>query len=288
MMKGNNGAFLGCEWVKAHLDAYLDGELNTKQASDVKAHLDICPDCAAQYEEAKELLALVAAADDVLPDPQAHEAVMRVVAAEPRRSRRISPLTWRRLGATLAGVCLLLALLIVPPTLRNGLSPAPESPDTDTAPEGPGIGGEPCPPAEEPGDAPSYDSPPDADKPEDTPSSPEEPEVSEPVSPDAPGSSGSSDDEEYTKNVYVLYRQTPAPEGATSLWEALGGEWLGETASLSVSSGDHIVQFSNEDGDIWAEARLVENRLILNPDTDKMINFWVRLDGDTLWLTKIP
>lgn len=283
MMKGNNGATFGCEWIKTHLDAYLDGELNTEQSAAVKAHLDGCPDCAAEYRQAQELLDLVAAADDVVPDPLVHDAIMRVVAEEPRLARKNRAVMWRRLSASLAGVCLLLALLIIPPALRKHQAPTPEAPNQDDATKDPENEDQ-APPAEDPG---GYDEP-SEDTPENDDPGCDDPELDAPGS-ERPGQDGPSADcpSEGIAHV-VLYRQTPAPEESATLWEFLSGDWKGETAALSISAEDNTVYYSDEEGEILAPAILVDDLLILHPDTDDMIRFSVRLEGDALWLTKIP
>lgn len=296
MKKGNLGRRVTCEWATLHLDAYLDGELDARSAEKLRAHLDECPTCAAQAKEAGELLSLVAACDDVTPDPSVHESIMRALGsqkqAQPAPSRR--PM-WQRLGVPLVGACVLLALLLIPSTLLRPSEPmsppAGEEPDAEEPsgkPSWPGDDEAEMP--EDRPDSPGYDAP-GCDAP-DSPTSPvppsEEPDIP-PGSPPCGDNLDGTNGTEVEGVVYVLYRQTPAIESVNaSLWEQLGGEWLGEKASLIVSIEDNIVQFSDEKEDIWAGAVLVENRLILNPDTDEMINFWVRLDGDTLWLTRVP
>ena len=290
-MKGNLGRRVSCEWVAMHLDAYLDGELDARGAKKLRAHLDECPTCRALAKETEELLSLAAACDDVTPDPSVHENIMRALGDQPRAqtapARR--PM-WQRLGAPLIGACLLLALILIPPTMRN-----PSAPSHDPTDEAPGMDdgsdNKPSSPDDEAADEPS------SDRPEYDAPGCDSPGKEEPTQPAPPGSeeSGDSDtgigaEDDGAKIVYVLYRQTPASEleDIGSLWQYLEGEWMGENVSLIVSAEDHMVQFSDETQDIWASAVLVENRLILNPDTDEMINFWVRLDGDTLWLTRIP
>ena len=294
-MKGKNGRQVSCEWVALHLDAYLDDELDQKQAEQMRTHLCDCPSCAARAKEAEELLTLVAACDDVVPDPSVHESIMGVLGnlpqAQPTPACRPK---WRRIGAPLVGACLLLALILIPPAMKNPSAPlhdpTVEAPDMDD-----GSGNKPSSPddeAEPPAhDSPEYDAPscdsPGYDDPTD-PSAP--PDSEEPGGKPQEPDSGIEGEDEEAKNVYVLYRQTPASstEDVGSLWDDLSGEWLGENVSLFVSAEDHMVQFSDETKDIWAGAELIENRLILNPNTDEMINFWVRLDGDTLWLTTMP
>ena len=296
MKKGNLGRRVTCEWVTLHLDAYLDGELDARSAEKLRAHLDECPTCAAQAKEAGELLSLVAACDDVTPDPSVHESIMRALGsqtqAQPAPSRR--PM-WQRLGVPLVGACLLLALLLIPSTLLRPSEPmsppAGEKPDAEEPSGKPSLPGddEAEMPEDRP-DSPDYNAP-GCDAP-DSPTSPVPPSEEPDIPPGSPPCDDNPDGTNGTEGegvVYVLYRQTPAIESVNaSLWEQLGGEWLGEKASLIVSIEDNIVQFSDEKEDIWAGAVLVENRLILNPDTDEMINFWVRLDGDTLWLTRVP
>ncbi len=301
MMKGKNGRRVTCQWVAIHLDAYLDGELDAKQAEKLRAHLDECPACAAQAEEAKELLSLVAGCDDVVPDPSVHESIMSALGhqpqAQPAPSRRPA---WRRLGLPLVGACLLLALLLIPPTfLRPSAPSAPADDPTDETPDAQQPSGKPSrpnddkagPPEDRP-DSPSYDAPgcdaPDCDAPDD-PTSPVPP-AEEPDAPPESVPGGDMDETDKPEGegvVYVLYRQTPVPEGET-LWELLDGEWQGKDRYLVISCEHEQLYYRNGDTEFSAYVVLVENRLILETETGEILYFWVRLEGDKLWLTLLP
>jgi anti-sigma factor (TIGR02949 family) len=50
---------LDCQAMQRFLHPYLDGELNTRDAVEIQAHLDACPNCMAQYRNEKLFLDLL-------------------------------------------------------------------------------------------------------------------------------------------------------------------------------------------------------------------------------------
>jgi anti-sigma factor RsiW len=114
--------------VREALGAYVLGALDHDEAAEVEAHLEACPDCAAEHAELTglpPLLALAEAAGEHAPPPLAvEERVLDTFAREhrparPRRGRR----SWRlALGTGFAGVAAAAALAIV--LLGGGGAPA--------------------------------------------------------------------------------------------------------------------------------------------------------------------
>src|SRR5207245_9077956 len=82
---------LDCQTMGRLLHPYLDGELSAREALDIQAHLERCPDCAALYRNDKLFLDLLKGA---LPVPVApdglRQRVRKVVeaAGQEKRSRQ--------------------------------------------------------------------------------------------------------------------------------------------------------------------------------------------------------
>jgi hypothetical protein len=266
------------------MDAYLDGELNIKAAAALDEHLKECPDCAAQVEEARELLALVSACDDVQPDAALHESVMRSVREQPRRvGKPAFTANMRRWGGALAGVCLLLAVLLLPPVLLRGNAQEPsyDKNHSNSSPQGPSMDGngggwfedifgdssnkEECPspsiPNESPGGA--MDSAPDA------------PNGGE-------GESGLS-------REFLLIRMDEEGEDSseenTTLWESLDGEWKGERMGLVIDTETGEILLMTEKSEYCGTAKLNGTVLTMRLDNGERLTFEVRLEGNELWLT---
>lgn len=285
-MKGQDrrGRRVSCEWVSQHLDAYLDSELNQARADKVRAHLDVCPACAAQAEEGREIRALIAACDDVAPDAALHDSIMRSVREQPREegTKRAWPssVRVRRIGGALIGVCLVVALMLLPGSLFKANAPQEPSHDAPSANDpdfkGPGtmkpdydgsyddgsyddesLNGAPSPPA---------DSDPPAEEPED------------PVE----GGIGSILGDEIQ-----LWREDFTTSEGEGLWATLDGEWMNDTTYLYIDT--HAGEFClNAKGiEYYGDASLHGDRLLLQAENGLRMEFKVRMEGDTLWLTRL-
>lgn len=65
-----------CEWVEAHIESFIDGELDGNQEAVVSGHVEVCGNCEGQLAMAREIVTgLRAFPEEKLP-PQAFEAVM--------------------------------------------------------------------------------------------------------------------------------------------------------------------------------------------------------------------
>lgn len=288
MIKRRRGRAVDCLWVAQHTDAYLDGELNKKAAAALDEHLKECPDCAARVEEARELLALVSACDDVFPSATLHESVMQSVKEQPRAARTATPRNWRRMGGAIVVACFLLAVLLIPPTL---LHDGPQEPAYDNNANGgngaPGDyndGAQNAPPFEEEGghwwdnifDSPSGDSNKDESEDNGSNGSSQEPDGGS----EAPGGNGGT--------AVVLELTRVSGDGATdTLWERLGGEWQGEDIVLVIDSANNEAYLSTPKDEYCAEAYLNEDRLTLKIEGGSTLNFKVIMEGDALWLILI-
>ena len=93
----------------ALLDPFVDGELPQEQADRVRAHLAVCPDCAAYVRDALAIRAAFPDAEDSVLPPDFTAAVMAKVQAHPRKTSR--GLFWRKAALPLAA-CFALTVLI--------------------------------------------------------------------------------------------------------------------------------------------------------------------------------
>lgn len=76
---------MSCEEVKALLDEYICGELDEKKNKLIKAHLDTCDDCRAEYEQLKSLKAEIGNLKQSVP-ADFNEVLLRRI----RRKRRLT------------------------------------------------------------------------------------------------------------------------------------------------------------------------------------------------------
>ena len=295
MMKRKRGGAVDCLWVSRHTDTYLDGELNKKDTAALEAHLFSCPECAAQMEEARELLALVAACDDVTPDATLHESVMRSVREQPRGEGNRSSLgTWRRRAGALACALLLLGVLLLPPVWLRGAG-APQAPgdggmtqggQSNSSPSAPSYGGS--------GGGSQWwedifgDSNDDVNNGEAPPSDQNDaPGVERPSGPNEGAENGDGNGnkpDNVEGHTLVLERVSGEPE-AESLWERLGGEWEGDGVGLIVVCESNEAYLITEKNEYYAYAVLSGDRLILEMEDGEILVWEVRMEGDVLWLT---
>ena len=287
-MKGQNrrGRKMSCEWVSQHIDAYLDGELNQARADKVRAHLDVCPACAAQAEEGREIRALIASCEDVTPDAALHEAIMQSVRQQPREAGKPTSLGRRAkgIGAALVGACLVLALVLLPGSLFR--ANAPQEPPAEDRPSAntPGDNKPDCDGSFDNEDmkGPSDDSEADKDEncfPVPPSEEPEEPNYGTELAP--------------MGVVLELTRDETVSGGTTTegddsnLLLALEGEWSNDTIYLYLYMSEGEVYWSTDDYELCGDVSLQGDELLLQFENGLRMVFEVRLEGDTLWLTRL-
>lgn len=258
-----------CARVTSWIGAYVDGELNNRQAAAVQRHLRICPSCQAAEQELRTLLQLVSEADacPVEPSVTLRASVMRVVAGSPRQQQK--PLTspmWRRASGVLAGLCCIVVLgaaLWVGQGLHEKVSfdavaSAPEASD---------------PKGEQP-DAESFPMPEDQPNDQDGPM--------EPTEPCDPDKSAESCD------TYRLTRVSGGASGAQDGWELLDGEWQGEHVTLSITVQAMSASICFEGGEMQS-ARLegTDEQRYLVLETGERLQVIVPAEEHTIWLIPI-
>src|SRR5207244_13015730 len=82
---------LDCQTMSRLLHPYMDGELGAREALDIQAHLERCPDCAALYRNEKLFLDLLKGSLPVPVAPDGLRQRVRKVAeatGQERRSRK--------------------------------------------------------------------------------------------------------------------------------------------------------------------------------------------------------
>jgi hypothetical protein len=265
------------------MDAYLDGELNKKAAAALDEHLKECPDCAAQVEEARELLALVSACDDVYPDAALHKSVMRSVREQPRVGHASrTPRHWRRMGAALAGACLLLGVLLLPPVLLRGNAQEPsyDKNHSNSSPQGPSMDGNGGWFEDIFGDSVNKEESPAPGMPNDAPGG------SMDSAPDAPNE-GESEPELSREFLLIrVHDENVSPDGGSvTLWESLNGEWQGEQMSLVIDTKTGEILLMTEGHEYCGTAKMNGTVLTMRLDNGERLTFEVNLKGDELWLT---
>ena len=82
-----------CELAGESLSAYLDNELPSREALSLEKHLRVCPTCAVQLGELREMRAMLALLEDMAPPPGFHAALhRRLVAIAPAGSVKVASL----------------------------------------------------------------------------------------------------------------------------------------------------------------------------------------------------
>lgn len=77
----------GCEKARAELEEYLHKELCSEDAADIRAHLDGCPDCAAEHTVGVQLtLALKEACKETAPEDLRDQVLSRLRVAQAAHS----------------------------------------------------------------------------------------------------------------------------------------------------------------------------------------------------------
>ena len=115
----------GCSAMRTKFSEYLDNRLTGREMQRIAAHLDKCPDCAAEWTSLRQLQSSLAALGPV-PEPGDLLLRVRVVVSRERARRRQSPfhtwsLAWRntvgpfllQAAAGFASAVLLLGTVVV-------------------------------------------------------------------------------------------------------------------------------------------------------------------------------
>ncbi len=270
---------MACERIERMLGAFVDGELNSRQAAAVEKHVGLCPSCARKLDDLRTLSSLVAdaVADEPLP-PTLRASVMRVVRTEcpDRETPRRAP-HWRRWGTALAcSLCLVVVVLALivgggDKMMMEGIFDA-----NTMAPDAPDAAYPPYDKSENANDS-YYGGDHDADY--DDPTSPEAPdEPMAPMEPSLPELPTTGEEQ----MRYMLHRQDGAATGV------LDGEWIGETLRLTLvaQTGEAKVAYSG-----WSEARLAaytvqDGVLTLTYEDGAVERFDFDCEEGVLWLTR--
>lgn len=94
---------MNCEYVKRHLDTYLDGEFkNASAAEKIRKHLDVCTPCRKAFNVQRELKLACAAIKRDLPSPYLETRILAAVAAKKRENFRSGMLRIAFSGAFVA------------------------------------------------------------------------------------------------------------------------------------------------------------------------------------------
>jgi len=297
-MKGQRQRLDACARIEPLIPMYVDGELNTRRAEAVRKHLDICPACAAQAREMEELSRLVArTAGEHMPAcaKDSPASGLGAVAQPPpstSQTRHARRMGWR-LGGALAALVLMCGVLLMP---GGPLNPLANAPSHDAAPPVGGLDGGNWDGMESPGtNAPG-------DAPDDNEMMPEGPDKGDPIvyhlfrpdwepKPDAPGGDspsyggeGDSSDDGYGDVMDGV------PEGPSeALLSRLHGEWENKEMKLYLSTLSMTFGLIMEDGvERYGTFFVYDNVLFLVFDDGTGIKFEVLIEGDELWLTKLP
>ncbi len=115
---------MDCMSVGKLLDLWLDGELDSARAAEVREHLDICPECAAKVREMQGLTVLL---DQYMPAHTPPDLMERTMAAFNQENAALSLGNWwRGLSLGMRGAALGLAAaglllgLVMAGTLNGG------------------------------------------------------------------------------------------------------------------------------------------------------------------------
>jgi hypothetical protein len=121
--------------VESELLAYLDGELDDRERTQVEAHLATCPRCAAELERLRALRLELGTTFDAALSPirlpaEADERIRGLLRQrlERRTARRPWPGLWQRRGLVAQGLLVILILLFAVNTSQVLRLPAPPAP----------------------------------------------------------------------------------------------------------------------------------------------------------------
>lgn len=110
---------MNCEYLKDHLDPYLDGEMkNPSLAEKIRKHLDTCPDCREDFNIQRELKLAVGRVERERPSPYLETRILAAISARNEgMSRRV---TLRLSLAAAFVVVLALFVWLGVPLLKGG------------------------------------------------------------------------------------------------------------------------------------------------------------------------
>jgi predicted anti-sigma-YlaC factor YlaD len=91
---------MNCEYIKKHLDSYLDGELHdTATAEKVRRHIDVCTPCRNEFEVQRELKLAVAYCERDEPSPYLDTRITAIIASQKRARAKKGVLRYVYSGA---------------------------------------------------------------------------------------------------------------------------------------------------------------------------------------------
>ncbi len=132
-----------CERLRKLVPAYVDGELNRREAAMLEQHLRCCSSCAHEAEQLRACSArltelLSEAAEDMVPPARLRTSVMQAVSDMPQDSPKTFgvPL-WRRLGTIAAAFLCVVSAVVVIAVLANGDVFEQETMNGDAVPNAP-------------------------------------------------------------------------------------------------------------------------------------------------------
>ena len=102
-----------CKTAKKQLDAFLDGELTTKQTRDLSAHLASCETCRKALQEREALRSALKVGEQTVP-PALHDSVMRRIQEEKQRTLVRLPRPVTALVGSLCAVALVVGVMLSP------------------------------------------------------------------------------------------------------------------------------------------------------------------------------
>lgn len=80
---------MNCEYVKRHLDTYLDGEFkNPATAEKIRKHLDVCTPCRHEFDLQRGLKLACARIERELPSPYLETRILSAISAKKRANFR--------------------------------------------------------------------------------------------------------------------------------------------------------------------------------------------------------
>jgi len=80
---------MNCEYIKRHLDSYIDGELkDVSIAEKVRKHIDVCTPCRREFEIGRDLKHTVANLEHDDPSPYLETRILAVIRSEQRSMKR--------------------------------------------------------------------------------------------------------------------------------------------------------------------------------------------------------
>ena len=258
-----------------------------------------CPDCAAREKEQRELSRLVAMSDELFEvevSRDLHASIMQSVAQSPRTATkttaaRRASLRW---AGALVAIVLLCGVLLIP---GGPLNPMANAPSHDAAPPMGGNAGGDGGYGDSSNGAPNDDNemmPSDPDAPfshclSRVPAKGDE-EPGEPSDSPPGGTNEPSDSPSYDGEGDADNGTADQPEGGIigkEQLKALHGEWKDDEVHLLLNTEAMLFGLALADGrEYYGKIIWQYDKLVLMPDGDSSVMFFVFLEGDQLWLTR--